>query len=391
MSGLVLTPQNSCRSGTAGSDQDLECPPEELFGPHPAQDEPWPPNRVNPQRVQDSQDTATAYSATTTSAPVQPTAAAATQQTPTVPGPLTAPCTPASLPSLSSTVARQYVHRAAHAEVFLTGHQKTGENTYVLTGQWPRAHAFFSTPDGRSHDHLQACETVRQSGIYLAHTEHQVPLDHHFVMQDMTVTTHPQHLGIETIPTDLTLNAILTRSARGANFAIYLTMTNAHQHIVATGRGHFACVSPAVYRRIRATPMATLSALRHTPIDQNPAAFGRSHSHDLVLAPTSQPHTWLLNPDPMHPILFDHDTDHMPGMVLVEAARQATRPHIPRNATTTHTRTRFHRYVELTDPCYVSVTPQLGTGAQPQTHTHTITGYQNSQPTFTTHHTALSA
>ncbi|MEU1332970.1 ScbA/BarX family gamma-butyrolactone biosynthesis protein [Streptomyces sp. NPDC005865] len=376
MSGLVLTPRNSCNSGTTHSDQDLQCP-EGVFGPYEAQDEPG---------------AVTAHSAATAPAlapaPVKPMNAVATQKSLTIPGPLTAPCTPAPPPALSSTVARQYVHRAAHAEVFLTGHQKTGENTYVLTGQWPRAHAFFSTPDGRSHDHLQACETVRQSGIYLAHTEHQVPLDHHFVMQDMTVTTHPQHLGIEAAPTDLSLNAILTRSTRGANFAIYLTITNAHQHIVATGRGHFTCVSPAVYRRIRATPMATLSALRHTPTNQSPIAFGRTHTHDLVLAPTSRPHTWLLNPDPMHPILFDHDTDHIPGMVLIEAARQATRPHLPPDATTTHTRTQFHRYVELTDPCYITITPQPTTA--PQTRTYTITGYQNDEPTFTTHHTATT-
>ncbi|WP_306338654.1 AfsA-related hotdog domain-containing protein, partial [Streptomyces sp. KL118A] len=153
--------------------------------------------------------------------------------------------TPA-LPRLTTTVPAEYVHRAALAEVFLTDCAKTGPDTYTLTGQWPRAHTFFTTPDGR-HDHLQACETLRQTGIYLAHAEHGIPLGHHFVMQDMTVTTHPEHLTIGTTPTHLTLHTTLTRPRRSPQFTITLTITNPHHHTLATGHGHFTCISPAAY------------------------------------------------------------------------------------------------------------------------------------------------
>ncbi|MFD4632517.1 ScbA/BarX family gamma-butyrolactone biosynthesis protein [Streptomyces sp. NPDC058284] len=297
---------------------------------------------------------------------------------------------PALLSVFTGTVPRQYVHRAAHAEVFLTGHERTGEETYTLTGQWPRAHTFFTTADGRSHDHLQACETLRQAGIYLAHTEHHVPLDHHFVMQDMTVTSHPEHLTIQSTPTNLTLHATLTPTPRRRTFTIHLNISS-NQQTLATGYGYFTCISPSAYQRVRAAPVPTptLASLHHTPNHhQNPHAHGRNNPRDLVLAPTDQPYTWRLNANPNHPVLFDHDGDHIPGMVLIEAARQSSQPRLPANAVPIQTQTQFHRYVELTDPCYITTTPQPST--HPDTHTIRVTGHQNDRLVFTSHLTATT-
>ncbi|MYU48012.1 hypothetical protein GTV15_14040, partial [Streptomyces sp. SID7803] len=68
---------------------------------------------------------------------------------------------------------------------------------------------------------------------------------------------------------------------------------------------------------------------------------------------------WLLTPpDLNHPILFDHKGDHVPGMVLLEAARQAACAvmapplvHPPAAASND-----FHQYAELDRPCWVEVT-----------------------------------
>ncbi|QDO57465.1 hypothetical protein FNV59_04050 [Streptomyces sp. RLB1-8] len=100
------------------------------------------------------------------------------------------------MPRLTTTVPREYVHRSTLAEVFLTGCEQTGNTHYTLTAQWPRAHTFFTTPDGTHHHPLQAAETIRQTGIYLAHAELGIPLGHHFLMRNLHLTTHPQHLTI---------------------------------------------------------------------------------------------------------------------------------------------------------------------------------------------------
>ncbi|MFE2517849.1 AfsA-related hotdog domain-containing protein [Streptomyces mirabilis] len=82
----------------------------------------------------------------------------------------------------------------------------------------------------------------------------------------------------------------------------------------------------------------------------------------MVLTPTPHPHTWQLTPNPHHPILFDHTTDHIPGMVLLEAAHQAATAHThPTHTTTTTTTTNDN------DPT-------------PTTH---ITAHQNNTTVFT--------
>ncbi|MFH8620087.1 ScbA/BarX family gamma-butyrolactone biosynthesis protein [Streptomyces sp. NPDC017979] len=286
------------------------------------------------------------------------------------------------LPSLTTTVPKEYVHRASLAEVFLTGCVKTGEDTFTLTGQWPRAHLYFNGPDGRSHDHLQAVETVRQAGIFLAHAEYHIPLGHHFVMRDISATTHPEHLGIGHTPSDLTIDTTFTRNRRDTVLGVDITIRR-DGHVVATGDGHFSCVSPAAYRRLRGP--ALTSSIDYHPIGQSPADYGRALPGDVVLAPTDRPGVWWLNPDPSHPVLFDHGGDHMPGMVLLEAARQAAcalqDPGTSILPTTTVN--HFHHYADFDAPCFVEATAQPAT--RPGTFAALVTGHQSGRHIFTTH------
>ncbi|MGW0792776.1 ScbA/BarX family gamma-butyrolactone biosynthesis protein [Streptomyces sp. NPDC002911] len=292
---------------------------------------------------------------------------------------------PTELPRLTTTVPKEYVHRASLAEVFLSSSEKTGENTFTLTGQWPRAHTFFNTPGGRSHNHLQAVETIRQTGIFLAHSEYGIPLGHHFVMRDISATTHTEHLTIGPTPSDLTIETTFTKERRNTTLGVNITIRRG-PHTMATGNGHFTCISPAAYHRLRNTTPTTTHhhTTTHHPTNQTPTTFGRTHPNDLVLTPTDQPNTWLLTPDPTHPVMFDHTTDHIPGMVLLEAAHQATHTlHTPHTPTTTHTTNTFHQYTELHTPCYIKAT-KTPTPHPNQTTTH-ITGHQNGHQVFTTH------
>ncbi|MFE3265635.1 ScbA/BarX family gamma-butyrolactone biosynthesis protein [Streptomyces sp. NPDC059215] len=327
--------------------------------------------------------------------------------TPTPPPP--APPTP--MPRLTTTVPREYVHRKSLAEVFLTGSEKTGDNHYTLTAQWPRTHTFYTTPHATHHDPLQAAETIRQTGLYLAHAELGVPLDHHFLMWNIHLTTHPQHLTIGPTPTDLTLTTTCTtlryKGKRLADFTMHINITR-NGHTTATGGGQFTCLTPTTYHRLRQPhthqPTPTPPT---TPTTTDPTPYGRHLPLDLVLTPTPTPHTWQLTPNPHHPILFDHTTDHIPGMVLLEAARQATHTHThptPTHLTTLHA--TFHRYTEHHTPTYITTThtntrsdgsnteakaeaetadAEGTTTTTPGTHTTHVTATQNNTTTFTAH------
>ncbi len=54
-----------------------------------------------------------------------------------------------------------------------------------------------------------------------------------------------------------------------------------------------------------------------------PSRVGHRLDRDVLLAAApAHPGQWWLRLDPGHPVLFDHPSDHIPGMALVEAFRQ---------------------------------------------------------------------
>ncbi|MEV4439172.1 ScbA/BarX family gamma-butyrolactone biosynthesis protein [Streptomyces sp. NPDC049577] len=285
---------------------------------------------------------------------------------------------------MTSTVPKELVHRASVAEVFLTGSTALGDHRFRLDAQWPRAHTFFTTDGGRRHDPLLAAETIRQVGLYLAHTELNVPLGHQFLLQEMHFHVHEEQLVIGMTPSDLTIDArCIVSDSRDRRFAFRMEMTIFRDGApVATGGGQFVCIPAALYGRIRGKHADFTERLAvPRPAPARPADVGRAGSLDVVISPTDRPDRWLLSPDLLHPILFEHPADHVPGMVLVEAARQAAyavlRPRAAGTATVTAT---FSRYAELDTPCFIDVTVPEHEPLAPLTAE--VTGTQLGEPVF---------
>ncbi|MDN0195516.1 ScbA/BarX family gamma-butyrolactone biosynthesis protein [Streptomyces sp. S.PNR 29] len=296
----------------------------------------------------------------------------------------TAPAAP--LPRLTTTVPKEYVHRASVAEVFLTGAARQSDTRFELTAQWPRAHTFFQSADGRDHDPLLAAETLRQAGLLLAHSELGVPLGHQFVMWDLTFRAHLPQLRIGSGPTDVELTAVcpevIRRGRTTSGFRMELTIRR-DGAAVAVGGGRFTCVSPAVYRKLRGPRLERPSGVQPRTVRDvlPPSAVGRARQADVVLAPTSLPNTWLLAPDTDHPVLFEHGGDHVPGMVLLEAARQAACRFVtPGTVRPSAMSSVFHRYAELDQPCWIEA--KLAPSLAPDLVTVEVTGRQNGEEVF---------
>ncbi|WP_327069963.1 transcriptional regulator [Kitasatospora sp. NBC_01250] len=267
---------------------------------------------------------------------------------------------PAQPVTLTSTVPREYVHRTAVAEVFLTGWQPTGPDEFRVTAQWPRAHAFYGTQHGL-YDPLLLCETIRQTFPLLSHAAYHVPFDHHLSWDYLRYTLRPDVLRVDRAPAEVELRIKcfdLTRrgnrlAATSMHFQVFLDGTQ-----LATATTRFACHSPAVYRRLR-EGRADHGPLLHPLLPLAPAVeaslVGRDRAGDVVLGATDRPGQWELRAELTHPVLFDHPVDHAPGMLLLEAARQAAQavtadhPTLP-----TGMDAAFFRYVELDSPCWIT-------------------------------------
>lgn len=267
---------------------------------------------------------------------------------------------------LTTTVPREYVHRAATSEVLLTGWTRMSPDTFRTDAQWPRAHCLFTPVSRRWQDPLLIAESIRQAGLLLAHAELGVPLDHHFALRTMTFDAVAAALAIDNRPTDVEIEVSChDRKLRGdcLSNVRYEFVLNRDGAALGTGQITTTILPPAVYRALRrgrSTVSGTGGAELVAP--EAPAVVGRRHPADVVLGPEVGG-VRQLRVDPTHPAFFDHVVDHVPGMVLLEASRQAVTAHVARpGVLLLAVATEFTRYVEFDDPCWIRVHPQ-GTDA----------------------------
>ncbi|MFJ6781941.1 ScbA/BarX family gamma-butyrolactone biosynthesis protein [Streptomyces yangpuensis] len=289
-------------------------------------------------------------------------------------------------PTLTATVPKELVHRAAVAEVMLTDWQRLDDTHFKVSAQWPRGHSFFTPIGGEHHDPLIAAETMRQIGPLLGHAEFGVPLGHQFVLWDLDIAVAPPNMRVGSAPAALDIEVTCTEiKQRGRHLSglRILTVFRRDGQIAATGTGSFSCLAPGVYQRIRGeharigdrTPLPlTAPAL--------PQSVGRTSPMDVVLSPIGEPARWQLRADTRHPVLFDHAVDHIPGMVLLEAARQATAAVLGRSTYIPHSiSSEFHRYAELDSPCFIEARrlPRVGCAGQDSV---LVTGHQDDALVF---------
>ncbi|WP_079085408.1 ScbA/BarX family gamma-butyrolactone biosynthesis protein [Streptomyces dysideae] len=227
------------------------------------------------------------------------------------------------------TVARRLVHRAAVAEVFVTDAVVLGEDHFLVGSQWPRDHALYHPDAQRRSDPLLFAETIRQALVYVAHWHYEVPLGHRFVGYDMDFEiTDPGALCVGGRPMPVELEARWQWTDRrpprryGARLEVALTVGGRR-----CGRGSLRVVAldERSYRIIRGRTGRAESvpvAAEEPYARLDPGLVGRLRDKDSVLARGSAAGEWLLRPNLDHAILFDHPTDHLPLMVLLEGFRQ---------------------------------------------------------------------
>jgi 2-oxo-3-(phosphooxy)propyl 3-oxoalkanoate synthase len=258
--------------------------------------------------------------------------------------------------SFQQTVPRLLVHRAAVSEVFITDLRIADERTSHIGAQWPRAHSFFG-PKMQLHDPMLLAETIRQATLVVAHQAFGVAHDAHFVLLELTYDVHEEGLRLGQGPANVTLVGHVTDVRRRKNSVAGMSLEYdcyRDGERVAGGTVRWRCVSGASYARVRGDHhnAGHTSATEPTPVA--PHLVGRHHESDVVLGASPLPDTWLLRVDTGHPVMFDHMVDHVPGMMVVEAARQAAQLLTGRpDLVPACGAFKYARYIELDEPCIV--------------------------------------
>lgn len=278
-------------------------------------------------------------------------------------------------PVLTTTVAREYVHRTAVSEVFLTGWSKKGPDSFTVTAQWPRSHSFYTSEHGL-YDPLLLSETVRQCGLLLTHVGYHMPFGHQISWSRLQYAIVPQALRVGHTPAEIELHVtcsdIKYHGTVPRTMAMHLEAVRAGSLLAVAGI-RFNSHSPAVYQRLRSGRNVD-EIFAAVPEPAEPvarAAVGRLRRQDIVLSPTGESGRWQLRVDTSHPVLFDHPVDHVPGMLLLEAVRQAGHAMDPAQAGAVlpvSLDVSFNRYVEFDEPCWIEAETTPTTGESSGTH-----------------------
>ncbi|MGH6656425.1 MAG: ScbA/BarX family gamma-butyrolactone biosynthesis protein [Actinocrinis sp.] len=311
------------------------------------------------------------------------------------PGEFRAPAAEQSAPisalTYDSTVSRAMVHRRAVAEVFVTDAAPEPDGRYAVAAQFPRGHSFFNDGPGGYHDLMMVAEAVRQAGVYIAHAYFGLPADRPFIFGRLDLAAdglaavlagpRPSQARIlaDPVPT-----GPQGRAMRGLDFTGTVQIDDAADTI--GGGASLLFMSPRGYQafRERARQGALAGGEQSTPPERlraavspcPPALVGRTNEANVVVgnlvARDERTVSTAVLVDVNHPVLFDHPLDHVPGMLLLEAARQgavvaASRLAglAPAKAVVTACRASFTTFTELDLALSLTVRIESPTAAAP--------------------------
>ena len=277
------------------------------------------------------------------------------------------------VPTFTRTIERSLVHRAAVSEVLVTDLLRTGRETYVAGAQLPLGHAYFSdhlrTPV--TYDFLLLLEAARQAGTAASHRQLDIPAKTAFLVSNWSIEIEDlDALAPGGRPGELHLTGrVVRREGRGGRLlgVDSEAVLRVGDKVVARSRIDVGAAKSEDYAKLRflqrkSVPPLTEDlgpVLRSHPADA--ADVGRRNPANVVLGePRHSGGTVSAQVEPRfeNSSLFDHTYDHIPAMVITEAARQlAHLAGAPTGAAVTSCSATFTRFAELDVPLVATARP----------------------------------
>ncbi|WP_431962722.1 ScbA/BarX family gamma-butyrolactone biosynthesis protein [Nocardia sp. bgisy134] len=261
------------------------------------------------------------------------------------------------------TIPRQQAHRCAVSEVFVTSLDAIGPDAFLVGAQLPRMHAYYGDHAGSlgmRHDPLVVMEAARQAAIASTHEFYGVPADMAFIVRTFNGTgsdTPAWEIGIA--PADLVMQVRVPRRHRRGEALQGLDMVLeifSGGEPMLTVDGSFSWTTPRQWAALRdqfreSLGIGAFHGAAALGERAEAAVVGRENRRNVVIAAPERDGRVAraaLVPDLSHPFLFDHQLDHVPGSLLIEACRQTALSMVlrdqPRLVCLAST---FDRFVEL--------------------------------------------
>lgn len=248
-------------------------------------------------------------------------------------------------------IPKEYVHLGRSDMVFLTDWRRSEEGEFSLSARWP------APAEGLPYDPRVLTQTIRQSGLVIAHAAYGVPLSDQTLLHYFDFTVAPGFRVAPQGPCDLTVEVSVTEPKKRGRTVSSLGMDVRVLQggtMAARADSEFGWISPRAYRRLRGEHLTVDWNAWTVPAPVGPRTVARHTPADVVLTAGDHPLHWQLRNDVDNVVLYDHPVDHVPGLVLMEAAQQAAHAALypaPFEATTVTS--EFERYAEFDRPCWI--------------------------------------
>ncbi|MER6349191.1 ScbA/BarX family gamma-butyrolactone biosynthesis protein [Streptomyces sp. NPDC001595] len=274
----------------------------------------------------------------------------------------------------SPTLLGSYAHLRREEHLLVTGWQRLTDQDFRLGVRWPAVHGDLP------YDPRILAQTIRQTGLVVAHGAYDVPLTHQTMLSTLSFTVTPGLRIPRGRTSTLDVRVAVARSGGGRRTTSALRMSFEVVRdgiVLACAEAEFAWIAERVYERVRGARRHVDWGAWPVPAPVDARSVSRATAADVVLAAGDAPHRWLLRNDPGHHLLFDHPVDHVPGLALLEAADQAARALLaPVPLAATAIEATYWRYVEFDLPCWIEAEPL------PEPGSVRVTGTQESEPAF---------
>ena len=286
---------------------------------------------------------------------------------------------PATL-TTDRTVSRDLLHRWSLSEVFLTGYHRLDETRFAAAAQLPLSHGYFRDRVVAEdvYDPLQVLEAGRQAMTYGAHVHQLLPRDTAFLVRSWRLELASRAaLRCGDRPGELRIEAAVERHARGGQvrrlgFAMTLELDGRDVGELVMDIGCAPAEQYLALRRMqRGRDIATAFALPAGPAGRpvTPSDVDRRHPANVVLdglrAEADALHAWLSPRTYRNRSMYDHPYDHVPAMVLSEAASQLgllLTGGASAGRVATRVDGRFGRFAEVDAPVELTAVPLAAPG-----------------------------
>lgn len=227
------------------------------------------------------------------------------------------------------TVDRRLVHKKAIADVFLTDSRVLADSEFLIAAQWPRRHWYFGDPAARLEP-LLISETLRQVCLYVAFAHLGIPVGAHVLIEQFSVRQSMHRLpSRDPAVVFIEVEVETDRAPHTPRRLVLRTVFRHGDRVVASASGAARAIPPDTFTRLRERRSTT--------------------------GERRQPGGHRLRIDLSHPVYFDHPTDHVPGLMLVDYALRAPRA---ANLSGWHAEqfsANFQEFVELDAPAGLRV------------------------------------